>query len=51
MVSQAADRLSTFANGTLILSDVVKLDEGVYQCVAVNDAGSNSVNVSVTVWG
>ena len=51
LVSQGTDRLSTFPNGTLALFDVQKLDEGDYQCVAVNDAGSDSVNVTIIVWG
>ena len=51
MVSQGADRLSTFSNGSLILFDVVKLDEGNYQCAAANDAGRDSVNVTITIWG
>ena len=51
MVSQGANRLSTFSNGSLILFDVVKLDEGNYQCVATNDAGRDSINVTITIWG
>ena len=51
LVSQGTDRLSTFSNGTLILFDILKLDEGDYQCLAVNDAGSDSANVTITVWG
>ena len=40
-----------FPMNLLILFDVVKLDEENYQCVAVNDAGSDSANFTITVWG
>ena len=51
MVSQGTNRLSTFSNGSLILFDVLKLDEGDYLCAAVNDAGSDSATVTIIVWG
>jgi len=43
--------LFTYRNGSLAVYGVRDEDEGVYQCIADNEAGSDSVNVTLSVLG
>ncbi|NXN85122.1 ISLR2 protein, partial [Bombycilla garrulus] len=45
------ERLVVFKNGTLVIPQLGKRDEGTYTCVATNEVGSNQSSVSVTVAG
>ena len=46
-----ASRLSITAEGYLMINSVVTSDDGVYQCVATNAAGSDMGTVNLTVHG
>jgi len=51
LCSNAADRLFRYPNGSLSVNGVRDQDEGVYQCVADNEAGSDRFNVTLTILG
>ena len=38
---------ATYSNGSLILNNLSDMDEGIYACTALNDVGSDSVNITL----
>ena len=44
-------RLSITPDGNLIINGVVTSDDGLYQCVATNVAGSDIGTVNLTIYG
>ena len=46
-----APRLSITPDGNLIINGVVTSDDGLYQCVATNAAGSDDGTVNLTIHG
>lgn len=40
-------RRMTYSNGSLVIKYLQDTDEGVYMCTAVNDVGSDSVNITI----
>ncbi|XP_043933696.1 immunoglobulin superfamily containing leucine-rich repeat protein 2 [Protopterus annectens] len=44
-------RFMVFKNGTLIIPQLSKKEEGVYTCVAINEIGMNKTSVNVAVAG
>ena len=51
IVIEDTPRLSITPDGDLIINDVITDDDGVYQCVATNAAGSDVGTVNLDVHG
>ncbi|XP_045048880.1 immunoglobulin superfamily containing leucine-rich repeat protein isoform X2 [Desmodus rotundus] len=53
LATSSQPRFQAFANGSLLIPDFGKLEEGIYSCLAINELGSaeSSVNVALATPG
>jgi hypothetical protein len=49
--SNVPKNFKVYSNGSLFLRDIAKVDEGLYICSAVNEAGTKNAEALVKVYG